>query len=160
MWGKKRKLPKLWSEKTFIDFSLQCELELEDWCRVKRKMYCYRSKSFSVSESLLWALILDLHHRQPKNHFSWRVTWQGDFCLLYETVVGAGIGTETQCIQVIVIIVNNQIICKKNNCQRCQALLQFYWALELCAEWQTHYVWSMQRIYIASLQVWHHSTRP
>ena len=108
MWGKKRKLPKLWSEKTFIDFSLQCELELEDWCRVKRKMYCYRSKSFSVSESLLWALILDLHHRQPKNHFSWRVTWQGDFCLLYETVVGAGIGTETQCIQVIVIIVNNQ----------------------------------------------------
>ena len=108
MWGKKRKLPKLWSEKTFIDFSLQCELELEDWCRVKRKMYCYISKSFSVSESLLWALILDLHHRQPKNHFSWRVTWQGDFCLLYETVVGAGIGTETQCIQVIVIIVNNQ----------------------------------------------------
>ena len=51
---------------------------------VRRKMYWDRSKSFSASESLLWALILDLHHRQPRSHFSWRVTWQGDFCHLEE----------------------------------------------------------------------------
>ena len=45
-----------------------------------------RSQSFSASESLLWALILDMHHRQPslRSYFSWRVTWQGDFCHLQE----------------------------------------------------------------------------
>ena len=30
---------KLRSDNNFIDFNLQCELELEDGCMVKRKMY-------------------------------------------------------------------------------------------------------------------------
>ena len=69
----------------------QRKLELEDWCivnNVKRKMYWDRSnlKRVSASESLLQALIiLDPHHKQPKRLFSWRVTWQSDFCHLEET---------------------------------------------------------------------------
>ena len=47
----------------------------------EKKYNCYwdRSKSFSASENLWWALILDLYHKQPKSHFPRRVTWQGDF---------------------------------------------------------------------------------
>ena len=49
----------------------------EDWGMVKRKMYWDRSKRFSASERLLWALslILDLLYRQLKHQFSWRVIW-------------------------------------------------------------------------------------
>ena len=70
-------LPKHRSAVTFVDFSLQCvecELELEDWYRAKSKLNWNRPKSCSASESLLWALILDLSQRQPKCQFSWRVT--------------------------------------------------------------------------------------
>ena len=60
-------LSKLRSDRIFIDLSVQCPSELEDWCMVKRK-------------SLLWAQILDLHQRQPRSHFS----CQGDFYHLEE----------------------------------------------------------------------------
>ena len=58
MWAMTRKLglSKLRSERTFlnfIDFSLQCVLELEDWCMVKRKMYWDRSKSFFCLRELI-----------------------------------------------------------------------------------------------------------
>ena len=46
-------LSKFRSDRIFIDFSLQCRLELEDWCMVKGNMYWDRSKSFYASESLL-----------------------------------------------------------------------------------------------------------
>ena len=68
------------TESTIIDFSLQCKLELEDWCIAKRKLNWDRSKSFSASERFVWALILDLHHKQPKGHIpKLRVTWQDYF---------------------------------------------------------------------------------
>ena len=58
MWAMTRKLglSKLRSERTFlnfIDFSLQCVLELEDWCMEKRKMYWDRSKSFFCLRELI-----------------------------------------------------------------------------------------------------------
>ena len=62
-------LSRLRSERTIVDFSLKCKLELENWYLVKRKIYWDRSKSFSALENLFWALILDLHHKQPKSHF-------------------------------------------------------------------------------------------
>ena len=57
------------STETFINFSLK----LKDLCRVKRKMYWNRPKSYSASESLLsvWALVLDLSQRQPKRCDFW-----------------------------------------------------------------------------------------
>ena len=76
---RKLSLSKLRSNRIFVDFSLQCELELQDWCMVKWKMYWDWSKGVSASERLLWALIWDLNHTQPRSHFSWRVTWQDDF---------------------------------------------------------------------------------
>ena len=48
------------SARTFIDFSLQCKLEPEDWCVAKIKMYWDSPKRISASESLLWALTRDL----------------------------------------------------------------------------------------------------
>ena len=68
------------SAETFVDFSLQCGLELEEWYRAKSKFHWNRPKSCSASERLLWALIImipDLSQRQPKSHFSWRVTRKG-----------------------------------------------------------------------------------
>ena len=76
-------LSKLRSARTFFDFSLKRELELEDWFILKITIYWYRSKSFSASESLLWALTRDLPHNSQKAIFL--VTWQGDFCHLQET---------------------------------------------------------------------------
>ena len=66
---------------TFVDFSLQCKLEVTLRTRIEtgQRANCNRPKSCSTSESLLWALILDLSQRQPKCHFSWRVTRKGDF---------------------------------------------------------------------------------
>ena len=68
-------LSKLRSDRIFIDFSLQRELEREDWCMVKwnLKMFCQqqRFKSFpqrGFCEPLIW----DLHYRQPRSHFSCR----------------------------------------------------------------------------------------
>ena len=56
-------LSKQWFDETFIDLSLNCQLELEDWNRAKQTLYWNRPKRCSVSESLLWALILDLCQR-------------------------------------------------------------------------------------------------
>ena len=65
------------------------ELEPMDWCQcvAKTKMYWDRPKSlsFSASESLMsrWAaLTRALPHKQPNSQFSWRLTWQDDFCHL------------------------------------------------------------------------------
>ena len=69
----------------FIDFSLHSALELEDWCMVKRKMYWERSKRpqrFVVCSDPNSAP--QSQHRQQRIHFSWRITWQGDFCHLEE----------------------------------------------------------------------------
>ena len=41
------------SNGTFVDFSFQCELELEDWYRAKSKFNWNRPKSCSASESLV-----------------------------------------------------------------------------------------------------------
>ena len=80
-------------------------------------MYWDRSKSFYAPESLLWALILDLHSKLPKaicleeslDNVT-AVTWQLDTELILvdttphnwvdtgaQQVVGAGIGTEIIC---------------------------------------------------------------
>ena len=60
-------LSKLRSDRIFVNFSLQCKLELEDRCMVKRKMYWDRSKSFiCLREFVVSFLIQDLHHRQPR----------------------------------------------------------------------------------------------
>ena len=64
---------------TFVDFSLQSEFKHEDWYRAKRMMYWKGNKICFAWESLLWALVLDVCQRQPKSHFSWRVTRKGDF---------------------------------------------------------------------------------
>ena len=40
-------------------------------------------RASSASESLLWASVLNLSQRQPKRHFSWRVTQKGDFLILW-----------------------------------------------------------------------------
>ena len=47
--------PSLRSLVIFVNFSLQCRLELEDWYRAKSKLNCNRLKnlSCSASESLL-----------------------------------------------------------------------------------------------------------
>ena len=129
------------SERIFIDFSLQCELRLEDWCMAKRKMYWDRCKSFSASVSLLWVLIRDLHHKKAKNPFFLKshlsrwpfVTWirwkrqptwyrdwvdtswfkstmswlgLGHWTASRRRPAGGGIGTDTQCILVIIVRVN------------------------------------------------------
>ena len=77
LWATTRKfvLSKHSSAETFIEFSLHCAFLLGNRYRAKRKMYWNRLKSCSASERLLWALILDLSQRQPKSHFSWRVTF-------------------------------------------------------------------------------------
>ena len=68
------------SNGTFVNFSLQCKFELEDWFRAKCTFNWNRYKSCSASESLFWAIILDLSQSHwPKCYFSWRVTWKGDF---------------------------------------------------------------------------------
>ena len=56
--------------------------QMDDHVRRQRMIYWNRPKSCSASESLLWVLILDLSQRQPQSHFSWRVTWKGDFLTL------------------------------------------------------------------------------
>ena len=99
----------------------------------------------------MMSLILDLrlhrpsHHKEPKSHFSCRVTWQGDFCRLEEPAIleliivdtvtswhcqaeltlyrdcfntpapgGGIIGTETQCIIVIIVRGNLTLSLQKN----------------------------------------------
>ena len=53
---------------------------------------------------------------------------------------------------------NRQFADVSPNLKNCTAgtIGPFYWALELRAEWPTHYAWTQQRIHTASL--WHHST--
>ena len=142
-------LSKLRSERIFIYFSLQCKIELEDWLMLKRTLHWDRSKSFSASESLLWALILDLHHKQTKSHFSWEsldkvifVTWNRQPTWYWYYMIQ---DTELTALHL-------------SPASGACAVGPFCWALELGAEWPTHYAWTTQGNYSASL--WHHITSP
>ena len=80
LWAMTRKLalskPSLRSLVIFVNFSLQCRLELEDWYRAKSKLNCNRLKnlSCSASESLLWALI-QVQRQRPKRLKSHLKRW-------------------------------------------------------------------------------------
>ena len=103
---------------TFVDFSLQCEIELEDWYRAKSKLNWTRPKSCSASESLLcrsepetankplslrsrlkWRFV-DTLKRQPTWYLlilvdtSWYWVGTGLFCADAQQVLGGGIGTQ------------------------------------------------------------------
>ena len=75
---KKPGLCKLRSERKFIDFSLQCKIRAwglmhekeKDVLRQIQELFCQES----ALENFLWAVILDLHHKQPNRHSSLRAT--------------------------------------------------------------------------------------
>ena len=52
-------------------------------CNNKKIVKNYDPRAFLLPACA--RLIRDLHHRQPRSHFPWRFTCQGDFCHLKET---------------------------------------------------------------------------
>ena len=50
-----------------------------------QELFCLRDFVVSTDARLGLSSAVILHHKQRKGHFSWRVTWQGDFCQLEET---------------------------------------------------------------------------
>ena len=125
MWAMTRKLglSKLKSGRTFIDFSWQCILKLEDRRIVKRKMYWDKSKSFSASE-LLWAELSSYQRSEKKKPFflkshmirwlyhleetawvetSWHWVDTEQHCFCIQQVVGCRIGTETLGLKVLIV---------------------------------------------------------
>ena len=95
-----------------------------DWCIVKRKLNWDRSKSFPASERFVWALILDLHHKQPKGHIpKLRVTWQDYFssCHLKETAPQCVLKIQFAGLQVAVPCRDcDSVICTNNNLELTQ----------------------------------------
>ena len=108
----------------FVHFSSQCKSELEVWYRGKNKLNWNRPMSCSASESLLWALVLDLilledsledetfwHIEETTNSIlvdpelilSWHWVDTGLLCTGAQQVVGGAMGTDTLCILVIIV---------------------------------------------------------
>ena len=160
---------------------MSIDLPIQSWelWQVKRKMYCLwdRSKTFSASERLLWALIrqnaiflkshltmwpLSLGRDSQLDHCdtelilldtSWHWVDTQLFCSCSQPVLGGGIGTERQFI-IVIIIRGNYLTLSLQNIQ----LLAPLGPSELGADWPTHNAWTQQRIYTDCL--WHHSTWP